>query len=128
MPRTLVKHASLGVGYRRLEAAAASDKETMVSTGEAKRETATDPVVRQYREQISDNDLKILDAVNKRISLVRKLWEYKESQGINFVDPAQEDWILTYLSRSNRGPLTDEGLREIFTVMLAVAKREMSAG
>ena len=99
-----------------------------MNTGEAKRETATDPVVLQYREQISDNDLKILDAVNKRISLVRKLWEYKESQGINFVDPAQEDWILTYLSRSNRGPLTDEGLREIFSVVLAVAKREVSAG
>jgi chorismate mutase len=98
-----------------------------VSAGETKRETATDPVVRQYREQISDNDLKILEAVNKRIALVRKLWDYKESQGINFVDTAREDWILTYLSRSNRGPLSDDGLREIFAVMLAVVKREMSA-
>ena len=99
-----------------------------MSQAETRRETATDPVVRQYREQISDNDLKILEAVNKRITLVRKLWEYKESQGINFVDPAQEDWILTYLSRSNRGPLSDEGLREVFSAMLAVVKREVSAG
>lgn len=98
-----------------------------MSTSETKRETATDPVVRQYREQISDNDLKILEAVNKRITLVRKLWDYKDAQGINFVDPAQEDWILTYLSRSNRGPLSDDGLREIFSVVLAVVKREMSA-
>ena len=108
-------------------ARANDDKENVLSTSETKRETATDPVVRQYREQISDNDLKILEAVNKRITLVRKLWDYKDAQGINFVDPAQEDWILTYLSRSNRGPLSDDGLREIFSVVLAVVKREMSA-
>ncbi len=114
-------------GREKRTARANDDKENVLSTSETKRETATDPVVRQYREQISDNDLKILEAVNKRITLVRKLWDYKDAQGINFVDPAQEDWILTYLSRSNRGPLSDDGLREIFSVVLAVVKREMSA-
>jgi hypothetical protein len=34
--------------------------------------------------------------VNKRISLVRKFWDYKESQCIKLVDPAHEDWILTF--------------------------------
>lgn len=85
---------------------------------------STDQVVKQYREQISDNDLKIVEALNKRIQLVEKLKRYKESQGMEFFDPRQEDWVITYLARSNRGPLSAEGLREVFTVILEVAKRE----
>ncbi len=88
---------------------------------------AADQVIKQYREQISDLDVKILEAVNKRIKLVGKLREYKESQGIGFYDPAQEDWVITYLSRSNPGPLSDEGLREIYGVILGVVKRELGA-
>ena len=89
--------------------------------------SGTDPVIKQYREEISDNDLKILEALNKRIKLVEKLKSYKDSQGIGFVDTAQEDWVVTYLSRSNRGPLTSEGLREVFTLVMAVTKREIAA-
>lgn len=88
---------------------------------------ATDPVVKQYREQISDNDLKILEALNKRVKLVKSLKDYKDAHGLSFYDPAQEDWVVTYLSRANRGPLSNEGLREVYTVILAVAKRDAAA-
>lgn len=84
----------------------------------------TDPVIRNYREQISDNDLKILEALNKRIKLVKNLKDYKETQGLSFYDPAQEDWVITYLCRANRGPLSNEGLREIYGLILQWAKRE----
>ena len=85
---------------------------------------AIDPVVKNYREQISDNDLKILDALNKRIKLVKSLKDYKETQGLSFYDAAQEDWVITFLSRANRGPLTDEGLRTIYGCILEVVKSE----
>jgi chorismate mutase len=84
----------------------------------------TDPVIRNYREQISDNDLKILEALNKRIRLVKSLKDYKEAQGLSFYDAAQEDWVITYLCRANRGPLSNEGLREIYGLILQRAKRE----
>jgi chorismate mutase/prephenate dehydratase len=87
----------------------------------------TDPVIKQYREQISDNDLKILEALNKRVKLVKTLKDYKDTHGYNFYDPAQEDWVVTYLTRANRGPLSNEGLREIYAVILQVAKREAAA-
>jgi chorismate mutase len=87
----------------------------------------TDPVIKHYREQISDNDLKILEAINKRIKLVKSLKDYKEAHGLSFYDPAQEDWVVTYLCRANRGPLSNEGLREIYSLMLQVAKREAAA-
>ncbi|NLV71949.1 MAG: chorismate mutase [Actinobacteria bacterium] len=84
----------------------------------------TDPVIRNYREQISDNDLKILEALNKRIKLVKSLKDYKEAHGLSFYDAAQEDWVITYLCRANRGPLSNEGLREIYGLVLEWAKRE----
>ena len=90
-------------------------------------ETTNDPVIKHYREQISDNDVKILDALNKRIRLVKSLKDYKEAQGLSFYDAAQEDWVITYLCRANRGPLSNEGLREIYSLVLQVAKREAAA-
>jgi len=86
--------------------------------------STTDPVIRSYREQISDNDLKILEALNRRVKLVKRLKDYKESQGLSFYDPAQEDWVITYLCRANPGPLSNEGLREIYQLILQWAKRE----
>jgi chorismate mutase len=90
-------------------------------------EASNDPVIRQYREQISDNDVKILEALNKRVKLVKTLKDYKDAQGLSFYDAAQEDWVITYLCRANQGPLSNEGLREIYQLILQVAKREALA-
>lgn len=89
--------------------------------------TSVDPVIKHYRDQISDNDLKILEALNRRIKLVKSLKEYKEAQGLSFYDAAQEDWIVTYLCRANRGPLSNESLREIYASILQAAKRDAAA-
>jgi len=43
---------------------------------------------------------------------------------LSFYDPAQEDWVITYLCRANPGPLSNEGLREIYQLILQWAKRE----
>ncbi len=87
----------------------------------------TDPVIKHYREQISDNDVKILELLNKRVKLVKTLKDYKETQGLSFYDAAQEDWVITYLCRANPGPLSNDGLREIYSVILSVIKREVIA-
>jgi chorismate mutase len=87
-----------------------------------------DPVIRQFREQISDNDRAILDAVNRRLRLVAQVKAYKESRGLGFVDPEREEWMLQYLSRANRGPLSAEGLRELFGTILDLSKREVAGG
>jgi chorismate mutase len=87
-----------------------------------------DPLIRQLREQISDADRTIVEAVNARLKLVAKLKGYKESRGLSFVDPEREEWMLNYLSRANRGPLSAEGLREIFSEILDLTKREVGRG
>jgi chorismate mutase len=90
-------------------------------------DTSSDPVIRSYREKISDNDLKILEALNKRVRLVKTLKDYKETKGLSFYDAAQEDWVITYLCRANGGPLSNEALREIYGLILQVVKKEAAA-
>lgn len=83
-----------------------------------------DPVVQQFRQQISDNDLKIVDALNTRLTLVKQLRAYKEQQGYDFVDPAREERMLTFVSEANQGPLSDEALVELYRHLVEVSKRE----
>ncbi len=87
-----------------------------------------DPLIRQLRQQISDADRSIVDAMNGRLRLVARLKRYKESRGIDFVDPEREEWMLQYLQRANRGPLSTEGLRELFEEVLDLTKREVGRG
>ena len=85
-----------------------------------------DPIMRQLREAISDNDRKLIEGLNKRLELVARLKRFKESRGIGFVDPEREEWMLSYLQRANRGPMSAEGLREFYTRVLELTKREVS--
>ena len=87
-----------------------------------------DPLIRQLREQISDADRTIVEAVNARLTLVARLKAYKESRGMSFVDPEREEWMLSYLTRANRGPLSAVGLQEIFSEILDLTKREVARG
>ena len=86
---------------------------------------ANDPLIRRLREQLSDNDVGIVDAINVRLKLVARLKRVKEERGIDFLDPAREEWMLQYLTRANRGPLSADGLREIYTELLDLTKREV---
>jgi chorismate mutase len=84
-----------------------------------------DPIMRQLRDQISDNDRKLVEAVNKRLELVARMKKYKESKGIGFIDPEREEWMFAYLKRVNRGPVSAEGLRDLFQHVLDLTKREV---
>ena len=85
----------------------------------------TDPLIRQLREQISDNDRALVEVINKRLQLVARLKRYKEARGIGSLDPEREEWMFAYLSRANRGPLSDDGLRDFFGSLLELTKREV---
>jgi 3-deoxy-7-phosphoheptulonate synthase / chorismate mutase len=84
-----------------------------------------DPVLR-LRDEISDLDRAILDAINARLELVAELKRYKDEHGLPFVDPDRERQLLDDLIAANRGPLSEEGLRELFCELLDLMKREVS--
>jgi len=88
------------------------------------RDPQADAVVRQMRDAIIDTDLKLLTAINTRIELVARLRAYKRSQGMEFVDQAREDWMHRYLQGANPGPLSEQGLHEIYGHLLDLTKRE----
>lgn len=88
------------------------------------RETEPDPELALLREQVAACDRALLEALNRRIELVRRVRRHKAQQGIPFVDPAQEQRLLAELARANGGPISESGLRELFSVVLALTKRE----
>ena len=53
--------------------------------------------------------------MNARLELVARLKRVKEERGIDFLDPAREEWLLQHLADANRGPLSAEGVRELYT-------------
>lgn len=85
-----------------------------------------DPVIEQFREQISDTDRAIVEAMNTRLRLVAQVKAYKEERGLAFLDPEREEWLLDHLTRANQGPLSGDGLRELFEKILDLSKREVS--
>ena len=94
---------------------------------ELKLVPSADPVVVQVRREISDLDSALVELVNKRLRLVGRLKRYKDEHGIGFVDLGREEWMLRYLQRANRGPLSEQGLGELYHELLDLMKREVLA-
>ena len=88
--------------------------------------TAQDEFVVRVRREISDLDRALVELVNKRLKLVANLKRYKDEHGIGFVDLAREEWMLQYLQRQNRGPLSQDGLDELYHELLDLMKREVT--
>jgi chorismate mutase len=71
---------------------------------------------------------RLLAIVNQRIRKVAELRRYKDTNGIVFVDREREAWLADYLKRLNRGPLSDGGVSELMSFVLALVKREVARG
>ena len=88
-------------------------------------ESRSDPTVQQLRDEIAAVDRAILDDVNARIELVAKIRSYKACAGLPFVDQNRERELIEALGAQNTGPLTADGLRELYTYLLDLTKREV---
>jgi chorismate mutase len=88
--------------------------------------TTRDHVIDRLRDEIADVDRRLVATINARLALVKKMRKYKEEREIPFLDPAREEWMLQYLKRANTGPLSPEGLAELYTHVLALTKEELS--
>jgi len=99
----------------------------MSSTEQTPVAAPEDPYVLGVRREISDLDRTLVELVNKRLKLVEKLWRYKDQHGIGHVDLAREAWMLQYLQRANRGPLSEAGLTQLYHNVLDLMKQEMTS-
>jgi chorismate mutase len=89
-------------------------------------EPTVDPVLERLRELLAVNDVALLGLVNQRLELVDQIRQRKAELGVAFVDPEREAWLLDHLRDANNGPLSDEGLRELLTMLLDLTKRELA--
>lgn len=85
-------------------------------------------MVQGLREKISEVDRALLATINMRLELVAQLKRHKEEVGLPFVDPDRERALIDGLVGKNGGPLTEDGLRELYAYLLALTKREVSRG
>jgi len=81
-----------------------------------------DAVVRQMRDALLDNDLKILAAVNTRVTLAARLEAYARQNAREGLTPAREEWMLRYLQGANAGPLGDEALRRLYATLVELTR------
>ena len=89
-------------------------------------ESADNDDLSRLREQVTAIDLEIVEAVNRRIEVVSRIWALKSERGLGEVDPERERWLHEHLADANRGPLSPDGLREIYAALLDLTKREVS--
>jgi chorismate mutase / prephenate dehydratase len=82
-----------------------------------------DPTLARLRAEIAAVDDEIVAAVNRRLELVREIRRLKERIGIPFVDRGREDSNLRRLQEANAGPLSSDGLQELYTELLDLTKR-----
>jgi len=84
-----------------------------------------DPTVLRLRGEISEVDRAILEVINTRIELVAHLKRHKDAVGLPFLDPDRERELIEELDAKNAGPLSSDGLRELYAYLLDLTKREV---
>ncbi|HEV8463023.1 MAG TPA: chorismate mutase [Gaiellaceae bacterium] len=84
--------------------------------------------IETMRDEITALDVRILSTINARIRAVEELRRYKEEHGLSFYDPDREAWLSDYLKRVNNGPLSDEGVEQLLTLVLDLVKQEVQRG
>ncbi len=83
-----------------------------------------DPVLASYRERISAADDGVLAAVNHRLQLVAELHAHKRASGLPLFDAARERDVVARAIVRNRGPLSDDGVRQLFALLLPLCTAE----
>jgi prephenate dehydrogenase len=87
--------------------------------------TAEMDELRRLRDEIGALDRAVLETLNRRLELVRRINEHKRDAGAPAIDAAREAELLRDLSAANAGPLSEEGLEAVFAAILDVMKQEL---
>jgi chorismate mutase/prephenate dehydratase len=78
-----------------------------------------------FRVRITAADRELLAAMNRRLELVRELHDFKQAEGIPLRDPEREQQLVVELQAANKGPLSDQGVADLFRHVLDLTRREI---
>ena len=75
--------------------------------------------ISKLRRAIDEIDEKILDLINRRLTLAQLIGRIKKQSGIGFTDRQREKEIINRLLHKNHGLLGNDGLQRIFSAIIA---------
>jgi len=81
----------------------------------------------ELRAEIEALDRRLLETLNRRLELVAAVRRHKDAVGERWIDPEREAELLQTLVDANGGPLSERGVRSIFSAILDVLKQEVAA-
>jgi prephenate dehydrogenase len=79
----------------------------------------------RLRDEISGLDRAVLDALNRRLELVRRVNTHKQESGAPMIDAEREAELLRELNAANAGPLSERAVGSVFAAVLDVMKQEV---
>jgi chorismate mutase-like protein len=68
----------------------------------------------QCREGIDRVDLRILELLNERTSIVLEVGRIKREAGLPIYEPRREDQVFRNVTANNPGPLSSDAVKRIF--------------
>ena len=83
--------------------------------------------ISDLRAEIEEVDRHLLETLNRRLELVAAVRRHKDEAGERWIDPEREAALLQALVAANGGPLSERGVRSIFSAILDVFKQEVAA-
>ena len=79
----------------------------------------------RLRDEIGALDRAVLEHLNRRLDLVRRINAHKQEAGAPVIDAEREAELLRELSAANAGPLSDDAVQSVFAAVLDVMKQEL---
>ena len=76
----------------------------------------------RLRDQIDHIDSTILDLINQRLEIGKKVGEIKKEKGRQILDRSRERKVIEKLSRQNQGPVNKELLQYVFNVIITATR------
>lgn len=66
------------------------------------------------REKIDEIDLRLLELLNERTSIVEEIGRIKQELRMAIYEPKREDQVFANVLRNNRGPMPPDAVKRIF--------------
>ena len=82
----------------------------------------------KLRQAIDEIDENIMDLINQRLLLAKQVGDFKKQGGIQITDSDREKEIMSRLLEKNNGPMSDNGLRNIFGAIIAEGRNVQRPG
>ncbi|MCD4670487.1 MAG: chorismate mutase [Actinomycetia bacterium] len=74
--------------------------------------------LKSYRDQINDIDHELVDLLNERAEMVKKVKKLKQKENMPLYDARREEELVENIARYSKGPLYRDNIVQIFESIL----------